>query len=125
MNNNPSPSAGPASFIFGVISIFYLSPIFVPLAVITGIVALFKKQFVWGVLALFCAVIGFLTSPILLAALGLTALALDPHSIHFEYSYPKEHIEKPAPENKKQLIEIRSIQPPYTKEHGQTTFYRI
>ena len=110
---------------FGIISIFYLSPIFVPLAIVTAILALFKKQFIWGILAIICAIIGFLTSPILLAALGLTALALHPQSFHFEYSFPKEHIYKQAPENKKQPIEIRSIQPPRNDGQVKMVFYQV
>ena len=73
VQNNSSNALGIASFIFGLISIFVLSPIFVPLAVILGIIAVIKKQFVWGVLGLVCAVIGFMTSPILLG-LGLAAI---------------------------------------------------
>ena len=112
MNNKPSKPEGLASFILGIISIFYMSPVFVPLAVITGIVALFKKQFLWGILGIFCAFIGFITSPILLATLGLTALALQPNSFNLYYSYPKPQIQKQAPEPKRNLIEIRYIQVP-------------
>ena len=110
MNNKPSKPVGLASFILGIISIFYMSPVFVPLALITGIVSLFKKQFLWGILGLICAFIGFITSPILFAALGLTAIALQPHSFNFNYSYPKQQIQKKAPESKRNLIEIRYIQ---------------
>lgn len=124
MSNNYRKSEGPIAFVLGVISIFYMSPVFVPLAIITGIVALFKKQFIWGVLAILCAVIGLLTSPILLAALGLTAMALNPHSFHFEYRFPKEQIHKTAPENRKQLIEIRSTRPPYKEGQGKMVLYQ-
>jgi accessory gene regulator protein AgrB len=71
IQNAPNNSLGIASFIFGLISIFILSPIFVPLAVIVGTIAVIKKQYSWGILGLVCAVIGFLTSPILLGLLGL------------------------------------------------------
>jgi len=111
MNNKPSKPEGLASFILGLISIFFMSPVFVPLAILTGIVALFKRQFLWGILGLICAFIGFITSPILLAALGLTALALHTHPFNFYYSYPKQQIQRPAPEPKRNLIEIRFIQP--------------
>jgi len=74
VQNNTSNALGIASFIFGLISIFILSPIFVPLAVILGIIAVIKKQLVWGILGLVCAVIGFMTSPILLGLLGLASL---------------------------------------------------
>ncbi len=63
-------SIGIACLIFGVISIFFMSPIFVPLALITGIIAVFKRQYVWAVIGLICAIVGFLTSPILMGALG-------------------------------------------------------
>jgi hypothetical protein len=117
MNNKPSKPEGLTSFILGIISIFYMSPIFVPLAILTGIVALFKRQFLWGILGLICAFIGFITSPILLAALGLTALALQPHSFNFHYSYPKPQMQKQAPEPKRNLIEIRYIQAPRIEEN--------
>ncbi len=67
---------GIASFVFGVIGIFVLSPVFVPLAVLLGIIAVIKKQLVWGILGLVCAVIGFVTSPILMGMIaGLTILS--------------------------------------------------
>lgn len=65
---------GIASFIFGTISIIVMAPIFVPLAVIFGIIAIFKKQTTWGVLGLICAFLGFATSPILLGLLALTSI---------------------------------------------------
>lgn len=66
LQNNTSNSLGIASFIFGLISIFFLSPVFVPIALILGVIAAIKKQLVWGILGLVCALIGFMTSPILL-----------------------------------------------------------
>lgn len=81
INNNKSKLEGLASFILGIISIFFMSPIFVPLAVLLGIIAVFKKQFVWGILGLLCALVGFLTSPILLGAVGLGMIALQSHSV--------------------------------------------
>jgi nitrogen fixation-related uncharacterized protein len=110
-NNNASKSEGLVSFTLGIISIFYMSPVFVPLAIVVGIVALFKKQFLWGILGILCAVIGFVTSPILLAALGLTAFALQAHSFDHDLR-PKQHIQKPAPDTKRQSIEIRFNQTP-------------
>lgn len=70
-----SPLEGLASFVLGIISIFFMSPIFVPLAAILGIIAVFKKQFVWGILGLFCALVGFITSPILMGMLVLSSLS--------------------------------------------------
>ena len=117
MSNKPSKPEGLASFILGLVSIFYMSPVFVPLAIITGIVALFKRQFLWGILGLFCAFIGFITSPILLAALGLTAIALQPNTFNFNYIYPKPQTQKLAPEPKRNLIEIRFIEKPRLVEN--------
>lgn len=73
LQNNTSNALGIAAFIFGVISIFVLSPIFVPLAVILGTIAIIKKQLVWGIVGLVCAALGFLTSPILLGLFGLAS----------------------------------------------------
>jgi hypothetical protein len=74
VQNNTSNAIGIASFVFGIISIFIFAPLFVPLAVILGIVAIVKKQLVWGILGIFCAIIGFATSPILLGLLGLVSI---------------------------------------------------
>lgn len=74
LQNNTSNALGIASFVFGVISIFILAPLFVPLAILLGIIAVIKKQLVWGILGIFCALIGFATSPILLGILGFASL---------------------------------------------------
>lgn len=73
VQNNVSNALGIASFIFGLLSIFFLAPIFVPIALILGIIAIIKKQLVWGIVGIICAVIGALTSPILLGMLGITS----------------------------------------------------
>ena len=70
IQNNSSNALGIASFVFGVISIFFMAPLFVPLAIIFAILAIIKKQVAWGVTAIICSIIGFLTSPILLGLLG-------------------------------------------------------
>ena len=75
LQNDTNNSLGIASFIFGLISIFFLSPIFVPLALIFGVIAVIKKQLPWGYVGLICALIGFMTSPILLGIFGLVSLA--------------------------------------------------
>lgn len=98
-------SEGLVSFLLGLVSIFYMSPVFVPLAVMVGIIALFKKQFMWGLLGLFCAFIGFVTSPILLATLGLTAVAIHGHSFHF-YNHSDYHIQRPAQDRNQKSIGI-------------------
>jgi hypothetical protein len=90
IKNNSSKLEGLASFVLGIISIFFMSPVFVPLAVILGIIAVFKKQLVWGILGLLCALVGFLTSPILLGALGLGILALQPQAVS-KTKAPEQH----------------------------------
>jgi hypothetical protein len=74
LQNDTSNSLGIASFIFGLISIFFLSPVFVPIALIFGVIAVVKNQLAWGITGLICALIGFMTSPILLAIFGLASL---------------------------------------------------
>ena len=67
----PSPTLGIVGFVFGVISIFALSIIFVPIAIIFAISSFFKEeQQIWAILALICAIIGTVTSPILLLLLA-------------------------------------------------------
>lgn len=65
---------GIASFVFGVISIFTFAIVCVPLAVILGLIGLRHEQKVWAILGLVCAVVGFITSPILLGLLGIGPL---------------------------------------------------
>lgn len=55
VKHDASNALGIASFIFGLISIFFLSPLFVAIALILGIIAVIKKQLVWGVLGPICA----------------------------------------------------------------------
>ena len=105
-SNVANKTEGLVSFIMGVVSIFYMAPVFVPLAIITGIVALFKKQFLWGMLGLICAFIGFITSLILLAALGLTAIAIHAESLPKYHPPPNYQIEQPDQLNKPRVIGI-------------------
>ncbi|MGH8489117.1 MAG: FHA domain-containing protein, partial [Gammaproteobacteria bacterium] len=74
LKHDATNALGIASFIFGLISIFVLAPIFVPMALIFGIIAVVKKQLAWGISGLICALIGFITSPILLGFFGLATL---------------------------------------------------
>ncbi len=75
IEKNTSNAFGIASFIFGVISIFFLAPIFVPLSLLFGIIAIVSKQLAWGIMGIICAIIGFITSPILLGLFGLITIA--------------------------------------------------
>ncbi|HEB59772.1 MAG TPA: hypothetical protein ENJ01_11150 [Gammaproteobacteria bacterium] len=65
---------GIVAFVFGAISIVILAPLFVPLSLLFTLIALLKRQFLFSFLALVCATIGFLTSPILLGLAGLATL---------------------------------------------------
>jgi len=65
-----SDALGIASVIFGLVSIFVFSVIFMPLALLFGILGLLKKQYVWSSVGIIFALIGFATSPMLLAMVG-------------------------------------------------------
>ena len=74
MQQGASNAIGIVSFIFGLISVFILSPLFVPLALILGTIGIVKKQMLWSIMSIVLAIIGFATSPILLglfAGIGL------------------------------------------------------
>lgn len=56
---------------FGILGIFTHGWIFTPMGLLCSIIALFMGQVSWAVGGLFLSVIGVLTSPILLALIGL------------------------------------------------------
>lgn len=68
-----SSAVGICALVFGVISIFFLTVLFAPLALIMAIIAFVKKQIGWAIGAVICAIIGMLTSPIFLGLLGIAA----------------------------------------------------
>ena len=70
----PRPIAGWFAVGFGLMGIFGPGYVFVPLALITSVIALFMGQFIWAALGLMLSVAGFLTSPLLWAALGFGAM---------------------------------------------------
>lgn len=72
---NQSNALGIASFVFGLISIFVLSVLFVPLALLFGILGIVKKQLVWSIVGIILALVGFATSPMLLGMFGLATVA--------------------------------------------------
>jgi len=78
--NNTSNSLGIASTVFGLISIFILSPIFVPLALLLGIIGIIKKQILWSIVGIIFAIIGFFTSPVLMSMLGLAGAGAAMHA---------------------------------------------
>lgn len=65
---------GIGATVCGIISIFFLAPLFGTLAFILGGIGVAKKQFVLSGIGLLTGVIGLLTSPILYAMLGLSFL---------------------------------------------------
>jgi len=66
--------AGIGSIIFGILGIFFLGIVFVPLSLIFGIVAVAKKQYALGIIGLICCAIAAITSPTLWAIFGISAL---------------------------------------------------
>ncbi|MCH7936568.1 MAG: hypothetical protein IH994_05685 [Proteobacteria bacterium] len=69
------PLMGWAAVGFGLLGIFTNGAIFVPLGFLCSVVALFMGQATWAFVGFLLAVIGLLTSPVLLALLGMAALA--------------------------------------------------
>jgi len=58
---------------FGVLGIFTFAPIFAPLGLVFGIIALFIGQIGLGIGAIFLSIIAIVTSPTLMAVVGLGA----------------------------------------------------
>lgn len=69
------PVAGYFAVAFGLLGIFSIGYVFVPLGFIASLVALFSRQIIWGVFGLMLSFAGLLTSPFLLAFLGVAWLA--------------------------------------------------
>lgn len=59
---------------FGLLGIFTIGPVFVPLGFICSVLALFFGQILWGFIGLLLAIMGLITSPILIAALSLLSV---------------------------------------------------
>jgi len=72
--SSSSSAIGITSFVMGIISVFFLSIVFVPLALIFGVIGITKGQTLWSLLGIVFGIIGFFTSPILLGLLGLASL---------------------------------------------------
>ncbi len=68
------PMLGAAAVVFGLLGIFTKGYIFVPLAFICSLVALFLGNVSWAFVGLLLAVAGLLTSPVLLALIGISWL---------------------------------------------------
>ncbi|MBL6948664.1 MAG: hypothetical protein ISR51_08300 [Rhodospirillales bacterium] len=65
------PIIGGAAIVFGILGIFTKGYIFVPLALICSLIALFMGQMAWAFIGLLLCVAGLLTSPVLLGLLGI------------------------------------------------------
>ena len=66
-----TPVYGTLGIIFGFVGIFILSPLFSPLALILGSLACLQKEYTAGVLSIVFAILGIITSPILMALLNM------------------------------------------------------
>lgn len=71
----PTPVAGYLAVGLGLLGIFTMGYIFVPLALLASVIALFSGQVIWGVFGILLTFAGLLTSPILLTFLGLAWMA--------------------------------------------------
>ena len=72
--DNAMPILGILGIIFGVLSIISWAIVFVPLALIVGIISLFGGRIGWGLGAIMLGVIGIITSPMIIMMLGLGAM---------------------------------------------------
>ncbi len=70
-----APIAGYFAIGLALAGIFTSGTIFVPLAFIASVIALFSGQIIWGIFGILLSFAGLLTSPILLTFLGLAWLA--------------------------------------------------
>lgn len=59
---------------FGVLGLFTFAPLFSPLALVLGLIALFIGQLGWGLAGILLAIVGMVTSPVLMTLFGLGAL---------------------------------------------------
>ncbi len=68
------PIIGAAAVAFGILGIFTKGYIFVPLGIVCSIISLFLGQISWAFIGFLLAAAGLLTSPVLLAFLGIAWL---------------------------------------------------
>ena len=62
---------GIASLVLGIIGLFIFSLVLCPLAIIFGIVSIVKKEYVFSIIGIICAIIGLLFSPMFWIMLGV------------------------------------------------------
>lgn len=72
-NPGSNPVMGWFAVGFGLLGIFTIGFVFVPLGLICSVLALFMGQAVWGFLGLLLAIAGFITSPKLWVIVGMGA----------------------------------------------------
>ena len=65
---------GTIGLIIGLVGVFMFSFILSPIAIIMGIIGLFRFQILFGPLAIFFGILGVITSPVLWAFFGMSAL---------------------------------------------------
>ncbi|MBT4934278.1 MAG: hypothetical protein HOL66_11745 [Rhodospirillaceae bacterium] len=70
-----APIAGYFAIGLALAGIFTTGYIFVPLAFLASIIALFSGQIIWGIFGMLLSFAGLLTSPVLLTFLGIAWLA--------------------------------------------------
>lgn len=70
-----APIAGFLAIGLAFAGIFISGSIFVPLAFVASVIALFCGQIIWGIFGILLSFIGLVTSPLLLTFLGLAWLA--------------------------------------------------
>jgi hypothetical protein len=76
VNQPASAAIGICALIFSIISLFFFAIIFIPLSLILSIIAIIKKQFVWGICAIIVAIVSAWLSPTVWLALGLGSAAM-------------------------------------------------
>lgn len=73
LKNESSHSIGISSFVLEC-RVFFLSPVFVPLAFVFGIIGAINNQMAWIIFGLICALLGFLTSLVLLCVFNMVSI---------------------------------------------------
>ena len=68
-----NPVMGYCAVSFGLLGIFTIGFVFMPVGLIFSIAAIFLRQSVWGLVGLILAVAGFITSPNLWLIIGMGA----------------------------------------------------
>ncbi len=71
-----NPVMGKFAVGFGLLGVFTIGVVFVPIGLVCSLIALFSGQATWGFVGLMLAVMGLLTSPHLLLLIGLGAFSM-------------------------------------------------